>query len=69
MLYFKEPLIKQFAEVENPQKGAERLALKYLNLCKQTRNLVTENEKGDDYPQPLFLASQDVYHDLGGEDD
>lgn len=46
MLYFKEPLIKQFAEVENPQKGAERLALKYLNLCKQTRNLVTENEKG-----------------------
>jgi hypothetical protein len=46
MLYFNEPLIKQFAKVENPQNEAERLALKYLNLCKQTRNLVTENKKG-----------------------
>lgn len=46
MLYFKEPIIKNFAKVENPEKDAEVLVLKYLERCKTTRELVSQNQSG-----------------------
>lgn len=46
MLYFKEPIIKNFAKVENPKEDAKVLALKYLELCKATREVVSENQDG-----------------------
>lgn len=46
MLYFQEPMIKNFAKAEDPEKEAKILVLKYLELCKNTRSLVHENKHG-----------------------
>lgn len=46
MLYFKEPIIKNFAKVENPKDAAKALVLKYLERCKKTREVVSENQDG-----------------------
>lgn len=46
MLYFKEPMIKQFKKVENTQNQAEKLSIKYLNLCIESRKFTQEDQNG-----------------------
>lgn len=46
MLYFQEPLINKLQGTEPTQKKAEKLALLYLERCKITREIVSENTSG-----------------------
>ena len=45
-LYFQKPIIDQLPPEEITLEETKLLTLKYLNLCKQTRNLVKEDENG-----------------------
>jgi len=51
MLYFQQPIISKLPETEITLEKRKKLALKYLEQCKQTRMLVKENQQG------VFLAS------------
>lgn len=62
MLYFKEPIINNFTKVENPEKEAKVLALKYLELCKSTRNLVSENNAGVFVINDLIGIKKEIIH-------
>lgn len=46
MLYFQKPLIEKLSSEEPTQQETKRLALKYLELCKQSRNQVKEDRNG-----------------------
>src|SRR5690606_9438123 len=47
MLYFQTPIIKKLALQEEPSLDkAKKLALQYLEKCKSTRQLVTEDKNG-----------------------
>lgn len=47
MLYFQTPIIKKLKSQEKPTtEKAKRLALKYLEKCKATRNLISEDKNG-----------------------
>lgn len=45
-LYFQKPMIQQLPPEEISLEETKFLTLKYLNLCKQTRKLVKEDENG-----------------------
>ena len=62
MLYFKEPMIKNFKKVENPQQEAKLLALKYLERCKTTRTFVSENRDGVFEINDLQLIKAEIIH-------
>ncbi len=47
MLYFQTPIIKKLALQEEPSLDkAKKLALQYLEKCKSTRQLITEDKNG-----------------------
>ncbi|WP_082444943.1 DUF3810 domain-containing protein [Chryseobacterium hispalense] len=47
MLYFQTPIIKKLSSQKEPTVGkAKMLALKYLQKCKETRQLVHEDKNG-----------------------
>ena len=47
MLYFQTPIIKKLSSQEKPTvENAKILAVKYLEKCKETRKLVTEDKNG-----------------------
>ncbi|MBF8458292.1 DUF3810 domain-containing protein [Kaistella sp. G5-32] len=46
MLYFQQPIIKNLPKGNITLKETQDLTLKYLNLCKQTRQLVKEDKNG-----------------------
>ncbi|MEY8758838.1 DUF3810 domain-containing protein [Chryseobacterium tongliaoense] len=47
MLYFQTPIIKKLSNQEEPSLDkAKKLALRYLEKCKTTRQLVKEDHKG-----------------------
>ena len=46
LLYFQKPIIEQLPPEEISLEETKSLTLKYLNLCKQTRELVKEDENG-----------------------
>ncbi|MDQ0591650.1 hypothetical protein QFZ37_000019 [Chryseobacterium ginsenosidimutans] len=47
MLYFQTPIIKKLSSQEEPNvEKAKILALRYLDKCKETRKLVTEDKNG-----------------------
>lgn len=62
MLYFKEPIINNFTKVEDPEKEAKVLALKYLELCKSTRSLVSENNAGIFVINDLNNIKKEIIH-------
>lgn len=45
-LYFQKPIIEQLPPEEISLEETKSLTFKYLNLCKQTRELVKEDENG-----------------------
>jgi hypothetical protein len=46
MLYFQAPLKNQFSKDEVRKEEVKALAVKYLNLCKESRLLIKENSGG-----------------------
>lgn len=46
MLYFQKPIIEKLQEKEITLEKKKKLALKYLEKCKQTRAVVTEDKNG-----------------------
>lgn len=46
MLYFQEPLIKKLPREEPSLEEAQRLAWKYLEICKKDREMVREDKNG-----------------------
>lgn len=46
MLYFQKPILEKLPESEIEVKQIKKLALEYLEKCKQTRTLVNEDENG-----------------------
>lgn len=46
MLYFQKPILAQLPEEEITLKETKQLAVKYLNLCKQSRTKVGEDQSG-----------------------
>lgn len=46
MLYFQEPIISKLPKTEITLEKRKNLALKYLEKCKKTRLLITENQNG-----------------------
>lgn len=46
MLYFQEPIMSQLPKEEITLEETKALTLKYLNLCKQTRTSVREDQYG-----------------------
>ncbi|MNK86960.1 hypothetical protein D3C87_1068860 [compost metagenome] len=46
MLYFQKPIIEKFQKKEITDQDLKTLAIKYLNLCKATREKVTEDRNG-----------------------
>lgn len=46
MLYFQKPILDQLPEGKITVEETKNLALKYLNLCKQTRRTVKEDRNG-----------------------
>lgn len=46
MMYFQEPILDQFKNENAGMEDAKRLSLKYLELCKATREKVSEDRNG-----------------------
>ena len=46
MLYFQKPIIEKLPEKEITLEKKKELALKYLEKCKQTRAVITEDKNG-----------------------
>ena len=46
MLYFQKPIIQKLPKGKITLSETQNLTLKYLTLCKQTRNLVKEDKNG-----------------------
>ncbi|MCU7619154.1 DUF3810 domain-containing protein [Chryseobacterium sp. PBS4-4] len=46
MLYFQKPIVSKLPKTEITVEKRKKLALKYLEKCKQTRMLVKENQQG-----------------------
>lgn len=46
MLYFQKPILEKLPEKDINVEEVKTLALKYLNLCRQTRTLVREDKNG-----------------------
>lgn len=46
MLYFQKPILENLPEEEITVEETKALSLKYLELCKQSRNQVSEDESG-----------------------
>jgi hypothetical protein len=61
MLYFQTPIIKKLSTQEKPTiEKAKRLALKYLEKCKETRQLVKENKSGVFIVTDLKSVQQEI---------
>ena len=59
-LYFQKPIIDQLPPEEISLEETKSLTLKYLNLCKQTRNLLKEDENGIFKIQNLPLIESEI---------
>ncbi|TXF76419.1 DUF3810 domain-containing protein [Chryseobacterium sp.] len=60
MLYFQTPLAEKLPNEEITLQDTKTLALKYLNLCKQTRNRVSEDRNGVFKLMNLKLTEQEI---------
>ncbi|WP_379970105.1 DUF3810 domain-containing protein [Epilithonimonas sp. UC225_85] len=46
MLYFQTPIIEKLAKKDITEENLKKLTIKYLKLCKETREKVSEDHKG-----------------------
>lgn len=61
MLYFQTPIIKKLKKQEKPSvEKAKRLALEYLERCKISRNLVSEDKNGIFVVHDLKIVQKEI---------
>lgn len=60
MLYFQKPIIEKFQKKDITDNDLKTLAFKYLNLCKASREKVTEDKKGIFIVNNIDIIQQEI---------
>lgn len=62
MLYFQKPISEKFQKKEITDADLKTLAIKYLNLCKETREKVKEDRHGVFKAVDVYKIKQDILY-------